>query len=281
MPIRKPGPKNKNTPEGYVRFAKATKLFEPLSKNVFTYRVKAGDITAKKDDAGKMYEIESISKTRKMLLKEDENKKASPVSSYADWTKISDVIAALKLDRIVYQEVHLADQAHYQERKTKNPYTSIGIFDANDRDTMYAYISLLPMKEETIMDILFGRRDETEITSADILAYNEPGEYTLLVSSIVHHPDHPNLVGRLIHAYMDYWIDQYPEKRIKYIYAQTVSDNGKRMANELRMSNMYTITDGQITKVQDAYVLDMNEPAASRIIRRFQERLKEKEQAVK
>lgn len=279
MATRRRGPKVKDAAEGYVRFSEGLNLFKPLTKGMFTYRVDAGDIHVKEDGTGKMYEIASIVATKTILLRDEERGKVLPVNSYADWIKISDVIAGLKLDRIVYHEEFLADMEHYRERKTKNPYTSIGIFDVNDRDTMYAYISLLPMKEETIMDILFGRRNETQITSADILTYNDPGEYTLLVSSIVHHPDHPGLIRRLLNAYMHYWIEQYPERRIKRIYAETVSEAGKKMANELRMSTIHTVVDGNLKRIENAYMLDMNEPAASKVIRKFQERLKSQQKA--
>lgn len=278
MAIRQRGPKPKDAPEGYARFAAATKLFEPLSRSVFNYRVRAGDIISKEDNLGKMYEIASIIKVKRELLHEEREKRKA-VDTYTDWIKITDVIAGLKLDRIVYNEEFLADMDHYRERKTKNPYTSIGVFDAHDRDTMYAYISLLPMTEETIMDILLGKRPETAITSKDILTYDESGEYSLLVSSVVHHPDHPNLIRRLLNAFMDYWVEQYPERRIKRIYAETVSEDGKRMANELRMSTMYRVVDEHLERVENAYVLDMSEPAASKVIQRFQQKLKEKQQA--
>lgn len=75
---------------------------------------------------------------------------------------------------------------------------------------------------------------------------------------------------------MDYWVGQYPERRIKCIYAQTVSESGKLMANKLRMSTMYSINDGRMERIKDAYMLDLSEPAASKIIREFQERLKAK-----
>jgi len=276
MVIRRRGKKpNLEAPEGYARFTAAAELFLPLSKNVFNYRVRAGDIVVKTDSIGKMYEIESILKTKNAILNHEENKKTT-VSTIADWIGIGDVIAGLKLDHLVYNEVFLNDAASYQERKKKNPHTSIGIFDANDRETMYAYISLLPLKEETIMDILLGRRDELEIRSQDILTYDEPGEYTLLASSAVHHPDHPELITRLIRTFMDYWVGQYPKRRVKCIYAQTVSESGKLMANKLRMSTIYIMNDGRMERVKDAYMLDLDEPAASKIIREFQERIKAK-----
>src|SRR5439155_1700713 len=126
-------------------------------------------------------------------------------------------------------------------------------------------------------DILLGKREETDIHSEDILTYDELGEYTLLASSAVHHPDHPELINRLVRAFMNYWIEQYPERWIKRIYAQTVSESGKLMANKLRMSTIYIMVDGQMKRVQDAYMIDLQEPAASKIIRDFQKRLEEKD----
>jgi hypothetical protein len=277
--IRRRGPKSKQTPAGYVRFAEAAKLFEPYTKNAFNYRVRAGDITVNEDDGGKMYEVASIIATKKSLLHEETEKKTALSKHYIRWTTPNDVIASMILDRAIYHEEYLADTEHYRERKSKNPYTSIAVFDSEKEDTMYAYISLLPLPEETIMDILLGKRDETEITSKDILTYDEPGEYTLLASSAAQHPSYKNLLIGLIRAYTDFWVDLYPEKRIKRIYAQTVSDDGRRMVSQLRMSGMYTVSNGNLERIKDAYVLEMDEPAVSRVIRDFQERLKAQQNA--
>ena len=278
---RQRGPKPKAAPEGYARFADATKIFEPFSRHVFNYRVKAGDIVTQEDSSGKMYEIASIISTKKALLKEEREKKAALSKHAIRWTTPNDVIASMILDREIYHEEYLADTDHYRERKSKNPYTSIAVFDTEKKDTMYAYISLLPLPEATIMDILLGKRNETELTSKDILTYDEPGEYTLLASSAAQHPDYRNLLGGLIHQYMEFWVEKYPERRIKRIYAETVSDDGRQMVNELRMGPMYAMVNGNLQRIKDAYVIDMDEPAGSRIIRRFQEALKEKDQALK
>lgn len=279
MSTRRRGPKVKDAPPGYARFSEAERLFRPLSTGKLYYRIKAGDILVEEDEGGKMYEIASILATKRSLLHEEADKKAALSKRHIRWTTPDDVIASMILDRAIYHEEYLADIEHYRERKSKNPYTSIAVFDNDKADTMYAYISLLPLPEETIMDILLGKRDETEITSKDILTYDEPGEYTLLASSAAQHPDYKNLLGGLIHAYMNFWIDKYPERRIKRIYAETVSESGKRMANELRMSTMHIMVDGHIKRIENAYMLDMDEPAASRIIRDFQEKLKAKRDA--
>jgi hypothetical protein len=41
---------------------------------------------------------------------------------------------------------------------------------------------------------------------------------------------------------------------------------------------MYTQKDGHMERIKDAYMLDMNEPAASKVIKEFQEKLQAKAQ---
>ena len=47
------------------------------------------------------------------------------------------------------------------------------------------------------------------------------------------------------------------------------------------MGPMYAMIDGKLERIKDAYVLDLDEPASSIVIKRFQQKLKEKEQALK
>ena len=156
-----------------------------------------------------------------------------------------------------------------------------GAFDAKDRRIRYGYIGLIPLPEPIILDILTGKKDEKEITPDEILTYDEPGEYTLLANSAVIHPDYPELANRIIHEIMKYWIDQYPEKRIKRIYTQTVSEQGRTLAKKLYLGPLYTVGENGLTRVEDAYVLDMQEQAVSKVIRQFQASLKTKEQQIK
>ena len=151
-------------------------------------------------------------------------------------------------------------------------------FDARERRTCYAYIGLIPLPEPTILDILTGKRDEKEITPDEILTYDQPGEYTLLANSATVHPDYPELISKVLTAIADYWLEQYPERRIKRIYAQTVSEQGRIMAQKLYLGPLYVLQNQEMKRIEDAYVLDLNDVAASRIIRKFQERAVAKSQ---
>ena len=193
-----------------------------------------------------------------------------------DWLRVEDIPAGLILDQIVYHEMFLATAEVYMAWRRKNLKISMGAFDANDRRVCYGYISLLPLPEPLILDVLMSRKDEKDITADEILTYDKPGEYTLLASSVVIHPEYPELARRIVHALMQFWIRQYPEKRIKRIYTQTVSEQGRDLARKLYFGPLYITDENGVVRVKDAYVLEMQERATSKVIRDFQEILKEK-----
>jgi hypothetical protein len=273
-----------DAPPGYARFAKAVELFQPFSKNTLNYRVKVGDIKTKKDENGKIYEIGSLLSVRDMLIEEqfkESTKKRTVPDVILDWVQPEDVPSGLALDQIVYHEMFLASAEVYMAWRRKNPKISMAAFDAKDRRVRYGYIGLIPLPEPIILDILMGKKDEKEITPDEILTYDDPGEYTLLSNSAVIHPDYPELANTIIHAIMKFWIDQYPDRRIKRIYAQAISEQGRTLAKKLYLGPLYIMGDNGLTRIEDAYVLDMQEEAVSKVIRQFQERLKAKEQQSK
>jgi hypothetical protein len=260
----------------YVSFSRALELFKPLDKNAFNYRVRKKEIATKEDESGKtVYGVQSVVAMRNALLKRASRKDKQP-EVITDWLYPTDIPASLALDQIVYHEMYLAEAEVYMAWRRKNPYISMAAFDAADRRTCYAYIGLIPLPESVILDVLTGKKDEKEITPDEILTYDQPGEYTVLANSAVVHPDYPELISKVIEAIGDFWLKQYPEKRIKRIYAQTVSEEGRMMAQKLYLGPLYVLQNQELVKIEDAYVLDLDDVAASRIIRRFQEKLRAK-----
>lgn len=260
-------------PDTYVSFSRALELFKPLDKNTFTYRVRKKEITTKDGGSGKtLYGVQSTIAVRNTLLKKASRRDKQP-EVITDWLQPTDIPAALALDQIVYHEMFLAEAEVYMAWRKKNLHISMAAFDAKDRKTCYAYIGLIPLPETIILDVLTGKKDEKEITLDEILTYDQPGEYTLLANSAVVHPDHPELISKVITAIANYWVEQYPERRIKRIYAQAVSDQGRIMAQKLYLGPLYIVQNQEMVRIEDAYVLDLGDIAASRIIREFQEKI--------
>jgi len=267
---------NQSELDTYVAFSKALELFRPLDKNAFNYRARKGEITTKEDEVGKtLYSVQSTLELRNRLLKKV-SRRDRQQEVIIDWLKPTDITAALDLDQIVYHEMFLAEAEVYMAWRRKNPYISKAAFDAKDRRTCYGYLGLIPLPERVILDILSGKKDEKEITADEILTYDEPGDFTLLANSAVVHPDYPEVIHKIISGVMDFWYERYPEQRVRRIYAQAVSDAGRIMAQKLYLGPLYVIENEQLVRVEDAYVLDIEGVAASKVVRAFQEKLKKK-----
>jgi hypothetical protein len=134
---------------------------------------------------------------------------------------------------------------------------------------MLAYIALLPLPENIILDILRGTRPDHSVTVHEVESYDRPGAYTLLALSAVCHPDRPDLLYKLVYHVMDFWLNQYPERFVTKIYAQAASEGGDRLIQHLFMAPRYDLA-------HNAYMLDLARPGASKVVKQFQRRLKEK-----
>lgn len=193
-----------------------------------------------------------------------------------DWMYYRDLPAALELDYIVYEERLIASIDTYETWLKKNPYIAMSAYDRNDRRRMLAYIGMIPLQESTIMEILTGKRDEMDIKAEEIETYDRPGEYTLLANSAVVHPDRPDLLYQVLSGIMQAWLERYPERYMGRIYAQAASPQGDILISKFFFAPLYQLVDGHALPVKDAYVLDLSRPGASRVIRHFQQQLKEK-----
>lgn len=267
---RKRGPKPKAAPPGYVRYGNALELIKPFDKNTFNYRVRIGDIQVQEDEHGKLYEIDSIQRIKEYLLSE-RKKEIYEGPFLIDWTLPSDFPSGIKLDMQVYDlDIALADANTYQSwRKNNNNRLSIAAF-SEDRSERYASIKLIPLKDEqTAIDILSNKRSENDLLPDEIRSYDEPGPYIILAIDAVALPEYPYLLNRILRKWIEFWIEQYPDRYIKRIYTQAVSESGYRMVQHFFMSPRFDLAP-------NAFMLDMAYPSASKMIRHLQERLKEK-----
>lgn len=254
----------------YIALDEAVKLLG-TDKGRFFYYVNNGPIT-REPGSGKRntrYSVSDILKVKERLAnKQNRNKRSG---SFVDWIKVDDVLTSLQLDYRVYgPEVLLADLSHYAERVKRNPHVALAVYDTPKRERILAYISLLPLPEHTIIDVLKGKRHETEINNDEIETYNRKGSYTLLAESVVVDPEHPEALNTLLHHLTKHWCNQYPDRYISKIYAQAESERGDILIQKLFLAPLEDVAP-------NAYVLNMQRPAASRFIRSFQNCIKQKQ----
>jgi hypothetical protein len=196
-------------------------------------------------------------------------KVAGTIKTDVDWMKPSDLPAILKLDYVVYKEDIVGDIGLYVSWYRKNPKITLLSFERGNRENVLAYISLVPLPEPVILTILKEDRSELSISPTEIEVYKRSGGYTLLAESVVTHSEHPEQLNHVIQSILEFWYEQYPDKYIEKIYAQTFSDEGDVLIRKLYFSPLYDLSDR-------AYVLDLKKKGASRLIQTFQGRLAQK-----
>lgn len=244
-----------------------------LKRTAFFHLVNSGQIRTEpgrgvRDGRYSMTDIEAIQQRRANGKKRRVWRRPTP--ALIDWLSPKDIPAILRLDQIVYDEIYLAEMEVYRQWSEKNPYLAMAAFDPkSDRQRMLAYIAMLPLDEEIILSVMRGEREEVDIKPEEMQTYDRPGPYVLLANSAVNLPEYPDLLTRILLRIMDEWVDRFPERYITRVYSQTVSESGDRMVQHFFMAPRYDLAP-------NAYILDLARPSASRIIRRFQERLAQK-----
>ena len=262
----------------YVSSKQGIKLLG-TNQGQFFYYVSKGDIEREPGSPPRKsrYKVASILKVKSKLNRKRgggevlTGAELEKAPLYIDWMEnMSDVLTSLKLDYQVYgDDVELEGLSYYAERVKKNPRVALAVYDSPKRENILAYISLLPVAEEIILDVLSGRRHETTIATEDIETYDRKGGYTLLAESVVCHPEHTYKFMPLINHYMNYWCEQYPDRYITRVYAQAASKQGDILIHKLFFSPLYHLA-------KNAFMLDLERPGASRIIQRFQDCLQQK-----
>jgi hypothetical protein len=125
------------------------------------------------------------------------------------------------------------------------------------------------MENETILRLLRREMHERDIKPADILSYEDRGEYYAYAASVVMKSEHRNYLRDLIKSIFNYWCDRYPAIKLSKIYAYADSKEGWNLIKHLFFAPRYDIGER-------AFELDLSQPNPSKLITSFQDCLKER-----
>jgi hypothetical protein len=266
----------------YVPSIEAQKILG-ISQGRFFYYVQSGQISKKpgrksSKKRGALYSLADIHSVKEKLeCKEEQKKQArkSTINGFVDWiTSVEDVLTSLKLDYKVYREdMPLGDLPYYAERVVRNPHVALAVYDSEKRENILAYISLIPLPEQVILEVLRGDRHETKIQTEEVEDYSRAGEYTLLAESVVVDPSHSEQLNILLRHLVRFWCDQYPDRYISKVYAQAESNQGDILISKLFMSPREDLA-------KNAYVLNLARPGASRFVRWYQSCIEQKSKSL-
>lgn len=235
----------------------------------FFYYVQSHQIEKESGDKRRnaRYRVADILKVKEKLARRREKKGNH---GYIDWIATTgEVLESLKLDYEVYQDAELENIRYYTARVERNPHVALAVYDSAKKNSILAYISLIPLPEQVILEILRDEREEVDIRTEEVETYERKGGYTLLAESVVVRENHQELLYALLKHLLAFWCEQYPDRYITKIYAQAHSSHGDILIQKLFFSPCEDLAP-------DAHVLNLSRPGASRFIRRYQQCLENK-----
>jgi hypothetical protein len=260
----------------YVTWSEGASILA-VGRSSFFYLVESGKISVEpgrgpRDGRYSLEDIQRVAEERATgHHRKTSHRRIRPAPVFIDWLSSDDIPAILRLDKIVYDEMFLAEMERYRQWSVKNGQLAIAAFDAkSNRQIMLAYIACLPLDESVILQIMRGEKEEIDITQEEIQSYERPGPYTLLANSAVVHPDHPYLLRRVLQDMTDAWIERFPNQYVSRVYAQSVSERGDLLISNFFLQPRYDLAN-------NAFMLDLTRPARAKMIRAFQDALKAKD----
>lgn len=261
-------------PEDEKRWAGLREVLQivNMERTAFYYHVDKPDGVRSKQGKNKRDKLYNMADVKRLKAKQENWEiiyETDLDAAFADWLYATDVIAGLKLAQKLYgPEVDLASAATYQSWRKHNDRISIAVF-SKDRSECFASMQVLPLPENVILDILSSKREEASIQPDEVQTYDAPGPYTLLVTNVAVLPEKPELLYKILFRYMEFWIEQYPERYIKKVYAQAASRRGVQLIQHFFMTPRRDLA-------YNAYEVDMAVPSASKVIQKFQRKLESK-----
>jgi hypothetical protein len=259
--------------EEWISWTRGAELLG-IKKSAFFYLVEEGQIRSQPGTPPRKgrYSSEDI------LSLKREREQRNPLKPYRkrlselvlDWLTIPNMSNVADLNYQVSQDHFFVELDRYTQWMMKNPYLFQAAFDANDHKICLGYLGFIPLPEQVILAILSGERNEESITPNEILAYDQPGEYTLLANKLVVSPDRTEeLLTRLTSAMADFWVDQSPSRSLRKIYAKSTNPTCDYAIGWYHLAPRYDVGG-------NAFELDLARPGLVKPIRDFQQRVREK-----
>lgn len=163
------------------------------------------------------------------LINQEETKIKIKILSGREVTS-TDIMQAVELDKLVYDDVYCVDSKLCEEWVKANPDIYVMAKDEIE-NKIIAYVNISPVTDECYERLKKGDFIDTGITSDMILSYDMPFPYSVYFSSIVIHPSFQNteVFMELFNAVIDKFIYLgHHEVYIRRMIADAVTKNGEK-----------------------------------------------------
>jgi hypothetical protein len=200
------------------------------------------------------------------------------LSGATDWATNEDLPYIYALDCDIYGIEYSVPANKTLQWKKKNPTMIRVLFNANNRKEIWGCLTIMPMKEEVIFDLLRGDMSEQEITSEHILEYEPGKDYSCYIASCVIRPEKSHSFNLLLNSTLNYWCDHSDIHLHKFygfaagasVDNLTAANDGMRLVKKLYFSPRYDID-------KNAWELNLDYYNPSPIIQKFQNCLQSKQ----
>lgn len=259
-----------------LEYPEAVKLFMDAGLSETTFRRKVAEKDIKKTlpegrVRGALYSMEDIHRVIRELRKEKpQSNNLEETGGETDWIQEKDLPYILAYDIERYGIENTVDTSITYAWWKKNPYMCRILYDKNDRRNIWGTITVMPMKEETILRLLRGEIEEKAITPDDILTY-EPGmQYIGYIPSAAVKEEHRPQFRKLMESVFEFWYEQYPQIQIVKLYAFAASDDGWNLIKHLFFAPRYDLGE-------NAFELNPYQRNPSKVLQRFQKQIQQKQ----
>ncbi len=211
---------------------------------------------------------ENAERTRRPSTRKSYQENKSHVAA-TDWANDNDLPYMLAYDLEMYGLENTVDIKITHEWWKKNPYMARLLFNANDRREIWGGITIMPMREETIIRILKDEMSEKDIRPKDILTY-EPGQkYVGYIGSATVKKEYATHFRGLLQSVFEFACSRYPDIQLTKLYAYAASPEGWDLIKRLFFTPRRDIN-------RNAFELDPFERNPSPYLKPFQDCLRAK-----
>jgi hypothetical protein len=198
-------------------------------------------------------------------------RKPSVPPAETDWISFDDLPFLQHLDIEMYGAEATVEMAITWQWWQRNPRMCRILFNASDRRDIWGAVTVMPLREETILRLLRHEMEERDIRPEDILPYEGGNDYSCYVASLLIRPEHRVHLRKLLQSIFDYWCEQYPQIKISRLYANVTSEEGMYVIHHLFFSPRYDLGE----HVFELRPLRTGNPSA--LVKFFQRCLQQKE----
>lgn len=188
----------------------------------------------------------------------------------------------VEIDRMIFSEETWMTVQELKDRQPYNPEITQVLKDVKT-DTVLGYISMSPMKQDTLEKLLKLDIDETSIKPEDYLPYTQDAPQDCYIISMAVRPGVVSeyYAGKMLYACKNYLLELLERGIVlKHLYTVATTEDGDRIARHLGFTPLAAETEweSKYESFRRPYALDLEAKGSqSKLVNEYQQHKKNRE----